>query len=83
MKIETSKGGEFEADLVFEIGADHSLMIRLTEDERPLSQVAADFEGIEWLATEDGRSYDAYTDLRSLVRFGENELQLRLFRKEG
>ena len=83
MKINTSKGGEFETDLVFEIGADHSLLIRLTEETRPLSQVAADFEGLERATCEDGREYEGFTDLRSVVRFGEGELQIRLYRKEG
>lgn len=83
MKINTSKGDEFSADLVFEIGADHSLLIRLTEETRPLSQVAADFEELDRVSTEDGREYAGFTDLRSVVRFGENELQIRLYRKEG
>lgn len=82
MWIKTSKGTQLESDLVFEIGADHSLLIRLTEEKRPLSAVAADFEDAGSITCEDGRAFDGYTELFSLVRFGESDLQIRM-RKGG
>lgn len=83
MKIRTSKGGEFEADLVFVIDSDRSLLIRLTTETRPLSEVAADFEGLESVATEDGRSFEGYSDLWSVVRFSKHDTQIRLRQKEA
>ena len=82
MWIKTSKDTQLESDLVFEIGADHSLLIRLTEERRQLSAIAADFEGIESITCEDGRAFNGYTELFSLVRFGESDLQIRM-RKGG
>lgn len=78
MWIKTSKGGEFESDLVFEVDMDHTLLIRLTEEKRPLSAVAADFEDSGTITCEDGRVFEGYAELFSVVRFGERDLQVRI-----
>ena len=83
MRIETSNGGTFEADLVIPILSDRSLMIRLQDPgRRALSGIAADFEGLTGVTCEDGRTYTEYTDLRIVSRLSEETVQLRLY-KEG
>ena len=83
MRIETSKGGTFEADLVIPIQSDRSLMIRLQDPgRRALSGIAADFEGLAGVTCEDGRTYTEYADLRIVSRLSEETVQLRLY-KEG
>lgn len=84
MRIDTSKGGSFEADLVYKIhiGGDY-LLIQLRDPKgRKLSRIAADFEGLTSITCEDGREYTEYTDLRVVSRQGEQTLQLQLY-KEG
>ena len=81
MRLETSRGGAFDADLVFPINAGEYLLIQLRESEsRPLSAVAADFEGLTGITCEDGRDYSEYTDLRAAARMGQGAVQLHLYK---
>jgi len=80
MTIKTSKGKEFEADIVLELAGEGSLLIQLKGDERQVSKIAANFEGLEWVMIEEGQTFTEYTDLRIVCRLDANTVQLRLFR---
>lgn len=83
MRIETSKTSQaLEADLVLELAGEGSLMIQLKGDGRRPGEIADDFDRTEWIRTEDGGSYTAFTDLRVFCRLDPETVQLRLFREE-
>ena len=83
MKIETSKGKRFDARIMTEQTADGSLLIQLNDQKRKLSRMAADFEGLAFIASEEtGLHFEGYTALRSISRLDKSTVQLRLY-KEG
>lgn len=70
MKIRTSKGVEHDAHWAW-AGEDGVLTLEYA-DARPMSQIAAEWEGCERIlreSEEEGdKEYDGYTDIRSIVR---------------
>ena len=81
MNLTTSKGGEFDCTVAIPLSGDGSLLIQLMDTESSVSEIAAAFEGLEWLATEAAR-WDEYTDLRLVYRLNRDTVQIRLY-KEG
>lgn len=78
MKITTSKGKTLDANWAFgPTGESGSLMIELS-DKRHLSEVAADFEGIEKIEKTDETKpgvtevYEGFTELVTLQRNKRN-----------
>ena len=83
MRIETSKGKRFDARLMTELTADDSLLIQLNDQKRKLSRMAADFEGLAFITSEEtGLRFEGYAVLRSISRLDQSTVQLRLY-KEG
>ena len=79
MQINTSKGGSFEADFLLEMPVENSLLIQLRGETRPLSSFSRDFENLAWLETDDGRTFEGYSDLRAAVRLDGPKVQLHLY----
>lgn len=86
MTVTTSKGKTFDTDWMWgPVGADGQLMLEYA-DGRALSEIAADFEGVERFhresETEGDRDWDGYTRLRSVMRSGGGKVQIALEREE-
>ena len=82
MKMTTSKGKTFEINWMWgPVGEDGDLMLEYA-DERPMADIAADFEGCESFRreseTEGDREWTGYTRLRSMIRAGRGKVQLTL-----
>lgn len=72
MKIETSKGKTFNIECICSPLRDGSKAIIEMEDERPLAEIAADFDGLESIKkTVSGRNdkavYEMYEGFSRLV----------------
>lgn len=72
MTVTTSRGKTFPADWAWApAGADQGLMLQI-RDARPLSAIAADFEGCEAIrresAEEGDMAFDGYTALTGIQR---------------
>jgi len=83
MQINTSKGGSFDADFLLEMPVENSLLIQLRGETRPLSSFSRDFENLAWLETDDGRTFEGYSDLRAAVRLDGQKVQLHLYPAAG
>ena len=79
MQINTSKSDSFDADFLLEMPVENSLLIQLRGETRPLSSVSRDFENLAWLETDDGRTFEGYSDLRAAVRLDGQKVQLHLY----
>lgn len=85
MTVEAWKNGSVtthEADLLVQISSEESVMIQLRGDQRKISEIAADFEGIDELRTDDGRAWTEYTEPIVVYRMSADVVQVRI-RKEG
>ena len=70
--IHTSSGKTFSVNYAYAPVFDGSCMAEITGDSRLLSQIAADFEGLEWIEKHDpdlrDETYTGYSILSSIVR---------------
>lgn len=83
MSITTDKGKRFDVRWAWgPAGEAGRLMIELTADDRPLSQIAADFEGVALITRQDENEGDAtfagYTQLVRIERIVTGGVQLAL-----
>lgn len=71
MKIETSKGKNFNIEFICSPLRDGSKAIIEMEDARPLAEIAADFDGLESIKKEDQRRgkgvYEVYEGFSWLI----------------
>lgn len=84
MTITTSRGKSFPADWAWApAGPREGLMLQI-DDPRPLSEIAADFEGCESLhrasETEGDMDFEGYTRLTAILRAPGGAAQLTLER---
>lgn len=87
MTITTSRGKTFPADWAWgPVGPRQELRMAII-DPRPLSEIAADFEGCERFRrqsdTEGDLDFDGYTRLTGAMRQPSGSVQLILARPEG
>lgn len=72
MKTTTSKGKTFDASTAFVLARDSNRLMMDVMDERALSEIAADFEGVETLTQVDAlhveHVYHGYTVLAAISR---------------
>lgn len=72
MKTQTSKGKTFDASTVLVSVRDSNRMMMDVKDSRAISEVAADFEGVEVLTQEDAQHvehvYRGFTELIAISR---------------
>ena len=73
MTVKTDRGKTFDVNYAWgPVRSTGELMIELTADARPLSQIAADFEGVQAFErvaeTEGNMTFQGYTELVSVVR---------------
>ena len=73
MTVKTDRGKTFDVNYAWgPVRSTGELMIELTADARPLSQIAADFEGVQAFEREDenegNMTFEGYTELVSVVR---------------
>lgn len=81
MTITTSNGKTAEIELICFSSRDGRKLLIELEDERPLSEIAADFEGLESIKAENERArgsayevYKGYTLLTGVQRIEANGL---------
>lgn len=81
MTITTSKGNEYEAVLAYAPTYDGALMLHI-HDERVLSEIAKEFEGVQWVKTDgfDPTIYRGYGILNLINRTGD-AVQLKLYKE--
>ena len=73
MTVKTDRGKTFDVNYAWgPVRSTGELMIELTADARPLSQIAADFEGVQAFErvdeNEGNMTFEGYTELVSVVR---------------
>lgn len=85
MKITTSKGKAFDIGFICSPLSTPEHVIIETSDTRPLSEIAADFEGLESIKKEDdtrGSSvyemYEGFSRLVELRRYADGSVRLTL-----
>ena len=81
MRIEVEKAGavtEHEANLLVPILSEGSILVQLLGDRRPISQIAADFDGADEIRTDDGRRFSEYTELIVVYRVNADTVQVRI-----
>lgn len=75
MTIRVDGGREYDAVFAYAPTMDGKCVIRLRSDDRPLSEIAREFEGascIERLSEEEGDAkYTGYTQLQAVERQGD------------
>ena len=83
MTIETSAGITYEARLLTRLTLDKSLLIQITGDHRPLSEIARELEGLAFVeGGEPSRRYEDCGTLQSISRVDQEVVQLRLYSAE-
>lgn len=87
MTVKTDRGKTFDVNYAWgPVRSTGELMIELTADARPLSQIAADFEGVQAFEREDenegNMTFEGYTELVSVVRDRTRGAVLLALRKE-
>ena len=73
MTITTDRGKTFEVNFAWgPVRSTGELMIELAQDVRPLSEIAADFEGVQTFDRKDelegDMMFEGYTEIMSVVR---------------
>lgn len=86
MTVKTDRGKTFDVNYAWgPVRSTGELMIELTADTRPLSQIAADFEGVQAFGREDenegNMTFEGYTELVSVVRDRNTGAVLLVLRK--
>lgn len=87
MTVKTDRGKTFDVNYAWgPVRSTGELMIELTADARPLSQIAADFEGVQAFErvdeNEGNMTFEGYTELVSVVRDRTRGAVLLALRKE-
>lgn len=87
MTVKTDRWKTFDVNYAWgPVRSTGELMIELTADARPLSQIAADFEGVQAFEREDenegNMTFEGYTELVSVVRDRTRGAVLLALRKE-
>ena len=71
MKLTTSKGHEYTVDWIDTVANDAEVFLQMAE-ERKLSDIAPEFDGLDWLKREDANQgdklFEGYSLLRSIKR---------------
>ena len=88
MTITTDKRRTFDVNWAWgPVRSTGDLMIELSSDSRPLSQICADFEGVQTFERKDKHEGDmtffGYTELVSAMRDRSNGSVVLTLRKEG
>ena len=87
MKLKTSKGKTYEVDWVDVASLTSGNLFAQLRDDRPLHEIAEEFDGLEWLEresdTQGNKRFEGYNRLTGLSRMAVNgAVQLTLC-KEG
>lgn len=72
---------EHQADLLVPIRSEGSIMIQLAGDDRKISEIAQDFEGVTEIRTDDGREMTEYRDVFVVCRTDDDHVQVRIRRE--
>jgi len=83
MIIETVRGElakEHQASFTVILNTDDRLFIQLENENRKISEVAADFEDLDAIRTEDGQVYTEYTELTVIFRVKPGTVQVQIGR---
>lgn len=90
MTIKTDKGKTFDVNYAWgpvRLNAEKRLMIELAEDTRPLSDICADFDGVQTFERKDedegDMTFEGYTDLVSASRDRSRGTVTLALRMEG
>lgn len=84
MTIQTSEGKTFDIHFAYAPVFDGSCVAEVTGDERPLAQIAADFEGLAWIRKEDpslnSETYSGYSELAGVTRQANGNVTVKMVR---
>lgn len=53
-------------------------LVILLHDSRPLSEVCADFEGLNTISTDSGKEWEGFTELAIAARLSDNSVRISL-----
>lgn len=81
MILKTSKGNEYEAVLCYAPTYDDALMVEI-KDERKLSEIAPEFEGLDWVIINELKPtrYYGYKVLNLMSR-NKDTVQMKLYKE--
>lgn len=79
MEITTSAGKTYAVEYCDARGA--RCVLQISDMQRKLSRVAAEFEGLEWLETDSGKRFDGYGELNTIQRI-RGGIHIVLIREE-
>ena len=82
MKLTTSKGNEYTVNWIDGPTITGGMVILQMDDERPLSEIAAEFENLEWLKRESesqgNKEFNGCSVLKHIVRMADGMVQIAL-----
>lgn len=80
--ITTNHGKEFAIVYAYAPMYDGCCVIELLNDDRPLSEIATDFDGLEWIDKHDpffvDERYEGYKSLKSIQKIPNGHVNIRL-----
>ena len=83
MRIETNKGKSYEINAIAPYTHKNQILIDMNDD-RPFSEIAIDFDGVETITrkmVDDGSAYEkyeGYTKLFSITRVANDRIRITL-----
>jgi hypothetical protein len=87
MKLKTSKGKTYEVDWVDVASLTSGHLFAQLRDERPLFEIAEEFDGLEWLErkseTQGDKRFEGFNRLISISRNAVHNAVQLTFSKEG
>ena len=87
MKLKTSKGKTYEVDWIDVASLTSGQLFAQLRDERPLHEIAEEFDGLEWLEresdTQGDKKFEGFNRLIGLSRTAVNGAVQLILCKEG
>ncbi len=82
MKLTTSRGNEYTVNWIDGPTITGGMVILQMDDARPLSEIAAEFEGLEWLKRESesqgNKKFIGCSVLKQIIRMADGMVQIAL-----
>lgn len=82
MKLTTSKGNEYTVDWIDGPTIIEGCVILQMQDERPLADIAIEFDGLKWLKREDehqgNKEFNGFGVLKRVSRMTGGKVQIAL-----
>lgn len=86
MKLTTSKGNEYTVDWIDGPTIIEGCVILQMQDKRPLTDIAIEFDGLEWLKRESenqgNKEFNGFDTLKRICRMTGGKVQIALDKSE-